>query len=77
MQMKGFSASYVAVDPFDSSDEETIEYSSEMVTPFPGSLKSKYEEIDTHESDDYSDFSENHLMVHSQYRPRYRYPYRN
>ncbi|KAH8359477.1 hypothetical protein KR093_006961, partial [Drosophila rubida] len=59
--MKGFSASYVAVDPFENSDEDVENsYSSEMVTPFPGSLKSIYKE-DSEETDDYSDFSENQL----------------
>lgn len=43
MSFKGFSASYVAVDPFEGSEEEiSSSDSSEMVTPFPGSLKSIY-----------------------------------
>lgn len=62
--MKGFSASYVAVDPFENSDEDFNSYSAERATPFPGSLKSIYED-----SDEYSDFSENQLIV----RPRGRY----
>ncbi|EDW13989.1 dorsal-ventral patterning protein tolloid [Drosophila mojavensis] len=71
--MKGFSASYVAVDPFKNSDEDMeSSYSSEMVTPFPGSLKSIYKE-DTEETDDYSDFSENQL-VNAQYRGRHILP---
>ncbi|XP_064556108.1 protein tolkin isoform X1 [Drosophila montana] len=71
--MKGFSASYVAVDPFENSDEDVENsYSSEMVTPFPGSLKSIYKE-DTEETDDYSDFSENQL-VNAQYRRRHTFP---
>lgn len=71
--MKGFSASYVAVDPFKGSDEDMeSSYSSEMVTPFPGSLKSIYKE-DTEEPDDYSDFSENQL-VNAQYRGRHILP---
>ncbi|XP_030376137.1 dorsal-ventral patterning protein tolloid [Scaptodrosophila lebanonensis] len=74
--MKGFSASYVAVDPFENSDEDVeSSYSSEMVTPFPGSLKSIYKE-DTEETDDYSDFSENHLVLNNQYRGRFSYPSR-
>ncbi|XP_034126839.1 dorsal-ventral patterning protein tolloid isoform X3 [Drosophila guanche] len=61
--MKGFSASYVAVDPFDNSDEDVENsYSSEMVTPFPGSLKSIYIE-DTEETDEYGDLSGNSLVV--------------
>ncbi|XP_017142281.1 dorsal-ventral patterning protein tolloid isoform X1 [Drosophila miranda] len=61
--MKGFSASYVAVDPFDNSDEDVENsYSSEMVTPFPGSLKSIYIE-DTEETDEYGDLSGNQLVV--------------
>ncbi|XP_055677103.1 tolloid-like protein 1 isoform X1 [Lutzomyia longipalpis] len=41
---KGFSASYVAVTPYDDddNDEEMSSDSSEMMTPFPGSLKSIY-----------------------------------
>lgn len=44
MNKKGFSASYVAVDPFpfDGSEEEISSDSSEMVTPFPGYMKSVY-----------------------------------
>lgn len=43
MSFKGFSASYVAVDPFEGSEEEiSSSDSSEMATPFPGSLKSIY-----------------------------------
>lgn len=74
---KGFSASYVAVDPFDNSDEEDVEnsYSSEMVTPFPGSLKSIYIE-DTEETDEYGDFSGNQLVLNGQYRGRYSLPNR-
>ncbi|KAL7731092.1 hypothetical protein ACLKA6_014298 [Drosophila palustris] len=65
--MKGFSASYVAVDPFENSDEDVENsYSSEMVTPFPGSLKSIYIE-NTEETDDYGDISENQL-VNTKYR---------
>lgn len=36
MNKKGFSASYVAVDPFEGSEEEISSDSSEMSTPFPG-----------------------------------------
>lgn len=42
MNRKGFSASYVAVDPFEGSEEEISSDSSEMVTPFPGYMKSVY-----------------------------------
>lgn len=42
MNKKGFSASYVAVDPFEGSEEEISSDSSEMVTPFPGYMKSVY-----------------------------------
>ncbi|KAH8417139.1 hypothetical protein KR222_004379 [Zaprionus bogoriensis] len=60
--MKGFAAAYVVVDPFNNSDEDVENsYSSEMVTPFPGSLKSIYKE-ETEETDDYSDFSDNQLV---------------
>ncbi|XP_039956467.1 dorsal-ventral patterning protein tolloid [Bactrocera tryoni] len=62
--MKGFSASYVAVDPFENSEEDFNSYSAERATPFPGSLKSIYED-----SDEYGDFSENQLIA----RPRGRY----
>lgn len=44
MSSKGFSASYIAVDPFEGSEEEINPEpeSSESITPFPGSLKSIY-----------------------------------
>lgn len=42
MNKKGFSASYVAVDPFEGSEEEISSDSSEMATPFPGHVKSVY-----------------------------------
>lgn len=42
MNKKGFSASYVAVDPFEGSEEEISSDSSEMSTPFPGYMKSIY-----------------------------------
>lgn len=42
MNRKGFSASYVAVDPFEGSEEEISSDSAEMVTPFPGYMKSVY-----------------------------------
>uniref|UniRef100_A0A1A9WC30 Metalloendopeptidase n=1 Tax=Glossina brevipalpis TaxID=37001 RepID=A0A1A9WC30_9MUSC len=70
--MKGFSASYVAVDPFENSEEDPTSYSSEMVTPFPGSLKSIYKEDGSHETDDYNDFNENQLIVNNPYLKRYR-----
>lgn len=74
--MKGFSASYVSVDPFDVTDVDVDNsYSSEMVTPFPGSLKSVYIE-DTEETDEYSDYSGNQLVLNGQYRGRYSLPHR-
>ncbi|KAH8289986.1 hypothetical protein KR018_009275 [Drosophila ironensis] len=77
--MKGFSASYVAVEPFDNSDEDVEEsYSSEMVTPFPGSLKSIYiEDTEETETDEYGDFSGNQLILNSLYRGRYSLPSRH
>ncbi|XP_037942752.1 dorsal-ventral patterning protein tolloid-like, partial [Teleopsis dalmanni] len=60
--LKGFSASYVAVDPFDNSEEDINSSSFEMVTPFPGSLKSIYKVDETQESYEYSDFMENQLI---------------
>ena len=41
MVFKGFSASYVAVEPFEGSEEMNSD-SSEMATPFPGYMKSVY-----------------------------------
>lgn len=38
MNRKGFSVSYVAVDPFEGSEEISSD-SSEMVTPFPGYMR--------------------------------------
>jgi len=78
--MKGFSASYVAVPnsgEYDHSDEDAENsYSSEMVTPFPGSLKSIYIEDTQEETDEYSDFSGNQLVFNGQYRGRYSLPNR-
>uniref|UniRef100_A0A1I8PPZ3 Metalloendopeptidase n=1 Tax=Stomoxys calcitrans TaxID=35570 RepID=A0A1I8PPZ3_STOCA len=71
--LKGFSASYVAVNPFDNSDEDANSYSSELATPFPGSLKSIYKEEDSQETDDYNDFNDNQLNVNSPYYNRNRY----
>lgn len=66
MTFKGFSASYVAIDPFEGSEEMNSD-SSEMATPFPGYLKSIYvtkldgdaeeEEEDYNEYDNYHKFS--------------------
>ncbi|XP_017846556.1 dorsal-ventral patterning protein tolloid isoform X3 [Drosophila busckii] len=73
VHMKGFSVSYVAVDPFENSEEDVESlYSSEMATPFPGSLKSIFKE-ETEESDDYSDFSGNQLAK-GNFRGRFSYP---
>lgn len=49
MVFKGFSVSYVAVEPFIESEEEEEIHSdsSEMVTPFPGYMKSIYSKGDT------------------------------
>ncbi|XP_017085480.2 dorsal-ventral patterning protein tolloid [Drosophila eugracilis] len=78
--MKGFSASYVAVPnsgEYDHSDEDVENsYSSEAVTPFPGSLKSMYIEDTQEETDEYSDFSGNQLVFNGQYRGRYSLPNR-
>lgn len=54
---KGFSVSYVAVDPFDGSDEMNSD-SSEMVTPFPGYLKSIYAQNgnENEEEEDYNEY---------------------
>lgn len=61
MGFKGFSASYVAVDPFEDFEENVSE--SLEVTPFPGSLKSIYHHnnIDDNEEDEDNeeDFSYN------------------
>lgn len=73
---KGFSASYVVVDPFINTDEEDpFSYSLEMVTPFPGSLKSIYIEEDSQETDDYNDFNENQLIASQSRRSIHRNPY--
>lgn len=42
MNKKGFSASYVAVDPFEGSEEEISSDSSEMATQFPTFGKNVY-----------------------------------
>lgn len=59
MGFKGFSASYVAVDPFE--DFEEISSDSYEATPFPGSLKNIYHKnLDTEDEDeDYVELSYN------------------
>lgn len=42
MNKKGFSASYVAVDPFEGSEEEISSDSSESATQFPSFGKNVY-----------------------------------
>lgn len=42
MVFKGFSVSFVAVEPYTDSEEEIHSDSSEMATPFPGYMKSIY-----------------------------------
>lgn len=49
MGYKGFSLSYVAVDPFENFDEFS---DSVEVTPFPGSLRPKYLTDITYEEED-------------------------
>lgn len=54
MGFKGFSASYVAVDPFDEFDEMNSD--SAEVTPFPGSLRNiHYSVADIEEDEDESE----------------------
>lgn len=54
MGFKGFSASYVAVDPFDEFDEMNSD--SAEVTPFPGSLRNiHYNSGDIDEDDEDSE----------------------
>ncbi len=61
MVFKGFSASYVSVDPFEGSEEMNSE-DSEMVTPFPGYLKSIYvakldnDNDNDEDEDDYNEY---------------------
>lgn len=52
MGFKGFSASYIAVDPFDGFEEMNSD--SAEVTPFPGSLHNIYRshhDVDEEEED--------------------------
>lgn len=58
MNKKGFSASYVAVDPFEGSEEEISSDSSELATPLPGYVKSIYvnnNKVSGHTSDNTDD----------------------
>lgn len=58
MVFKGFSASYVSVDPFEGSEEMNSE-DSEMVTPFPGYFKSIYAaNLDNDNEEDEDDYNE-------------------
>ncbi|XP_061399860.1 protein tolkin [Musca vetustissima] len=73
---KGFSASYVAVNPFDNSEEDEEEgnsYSVEIATAFPGALRSIYKEDISKETDDDDEFNENQLLINNQYYSRNRY----
>lgn len=56
MGFKGFSASYVAVDPFEEFDERERVSESFEATPFPGSLKNIYQKnLDSDEEDEDGD----------------------
>lgn len=71
MVFKGFSISYVAVDPFEGSDEMNSD-SSEMVTPFPGSLRSIYivnrydNGDDNGEDEDYNEYDSYNKVKYKQ-----------
>jgi hypothetical protein len=54
MGFKGFSASYVALDPLEEFDELNSD-SVEMGTPFPGSLKNIYQTKFEEEDEDGED----------------------
>ncbi|KXJ70126.1 hypothetical protein RP20_CCG024722 [Aedes albopictus] len=74
---KGFSASYVAINPFGkghSEDDELVD--SAEITPFPGSLKNTVikadEDVDEDEDEDYE------IIVHHRHlNPKVRYAVRN
>lgn len=51
LALKGFSASYVALNPLHSEEIE----SEEMATPFPGSLKNIYKIFDNDDDDEDDD----------------------
>lgn len=58
MVFKGFSASYVTVERYDGSEEMNSE-DSEMVTPFPGYLKSIYvSSLDNDNDEDEDEYNE-------------------
>lgn len=78
MNKKGFSASYVAVDPFEGSEEEISSDSSEMSTPFPGYMKSIYvnsnqlghrngDNMESSESTDDNDNDDDNYNVYDNY----------
>lgn len=68
MNRKGFSASYVAVDPFEGSEEEISSDSSE-VTPFPGYMKSVYVNSNklSNRNGDNTDDTDNEEEVYNEY----------
>ena len=77
MQLKGFSASYVAIDPFETSDEMNSDSrSSEFATPFPGYLKSMVYKTDSSDYDTFEDLSENHLLLNTRARINNNYNHR-
>lgn len=53
MAFKGFSATYTSVDKLE--DEEVESENSDMVTPFPGYMKSMYVDNDSSDKDEYVD----------------------
>lgn len=64
MGFKGFSVSYVAVDPF--GDFEEISSDSFEATPFPGSLKTIYHKhLDNEDEDDDYDNGDNEFSFNS------------
>lgn len=59
MTLKGFSVSYVSVEPFVDSEEEIHSDSSEMATPFPGYMKSIYAtKLDNEDNEEEEQFYE-------------------
>lgn len=67
MVFKGFSVSYVALEPFTDSEEEIHSDSSEMATPFPGYMKSIYatklDNEDNEEEEQFYEYGSNYNTI--------------
>lgn len=80
MGFKGFSVSFVAVDPFEDTDNfEENSGSVEEITPFPGSLKSVniYSKNTDNEDEDEEEEENNYYIYNSNRLAKEQHPKKN